>query len=343
MPDQLTPATAARPATSGDSVLVVGAGNMAIEYSKVLTGLGRAHQVLGRGAANAARFAEVTGIVPSTGTLDAQLARLTASAPLPPTAIVTVNAMHLAEVTNLLARAGVRRLLVEKPAALDRAEMDTLVATAADTGADIRIGYNRRYLASVAEARRIIAADGGPLSVRFDFSEPSRRIGTLGKPQRELDTWFFGNSLHVVDLAVHLAGGCAELHGTVAGGVPWHPAGGVFAGHGLAPGGAVLSWSANWIGPGRWGLEVVTAEHKLILQPLERLRVQTHAGFDEVAAELDLGDDTAYKPGLARQVRAFLDGEDNHHLATVAEQAARWPAYEAIRSGAAWRAAAEDR
>ncbi len=316
-------------------ILLAGAGNMAQAYAKVLATLGITPIVIGRGAANAARFAEATGITPTIGDLDSQLAQIR---PLPDTAIVTVNAMSLTDVTARLAAAGVRRLLVEKPAALDAAEMARLVDVAERTSADIRIGYNRRYLASVRRARQMIAEDGGVLSVKFDFSEPSRRIGALGKPQRELDTWFFGNSLHVVDLAVHLAGDLASVSGAVAGAVAWHPDAGVFAGHGTAVSGALLSWHANWIGPGRWGLEVVTAERELVFQPLEQLAVQDHTGFEVRPVTLDLDDETSLKPGLLRQVRAMLYGEDDHHLPSVAEQASRWPAYEAIRTGSVWEA-----
>lgn len=316
-----------------DAVLLVGAGAMAVEYSKVLTALEREHIVLGRGAASAAVFAEKTGITPSTGTLAEQFARLSG---LPSLAIVTVNAMHLAEVSSELLKAGVRRVLVEKPAALDSAELDSLGAAAAHTGADLRIGYNRRYLASVIRAREMIAQDGGVLSVKFDFSEPSRRIAGLDKPQRELDTWFYGNSSHVVDLALHLAGDPVELSGHTTGGVSWHPSAGSFVGCGLTSSGTLLSWHANWIGPGRWGVEVITPERRLILQPLELLRVQDHNGFTESAVDLCVDADGGLKPGLRKQTEAFLDGTDDEHLLTLPAHVERWPALEAIRTGGIW-------
>lgn len=313
-----------------DSVLLVGAGLMAIEYSKVLDAQQRPHRVLGRGAESAARFREATGVEPSTGPLAEQLDRLDV---VPTEAIVAVNAMYLAEVTEQLARAGVRRILVEKPAVLDAAELATLISVTSETGSEIRIGYNRRFLASVIEARRMVAEDGGVRSLTFDFSEPSRRIARLSKPQRELDTWFYGNSTHVVDLALHFAGPCDVAAGAVAGGVDWHPGGGVFVGHARAHSGALVSWHANWEGPGRWGVQVVTAERRLILQPLERLRVQDHESFAEHEVELDLELDTAFKPGLARQVSAFLTGEGGEHLPDLAEHADRWSLYETIRTG----------
>ncbi|RYE75797.1 MAG: hypothetical protein EOO74_09475 [Myxococcales bacterium] len=199
---------------SSSEVLLVGAGPMAIAYAHVLKEMGRELVVLGRGAESAAAFAEATGVQPSTGDLGDQLV---ARGSLPEEAIVAVNAMYLADVTITLMNAGCRRILVEKPAALDEAELRSLVEAAESTGTELRVGYNRRFLSSVIAARQMIEEDGGVLSAKFDFSEPSRRIATLPKPQRELDTWFYGNSSHVVDLAFNLAGGgtpAAGCHST---------------------------------------------------------------------------------------------------------------------------------
>lgn len=313
-------------------ILLVGAGVMAIEYARVLRELGRDFVALGRGEASAASFEAATGVPASTGSLVDQLGKLDR---LPEEAIVAVNAMHLAEVTSTLMRAGCRRILVEKPAALDEDELRSLVEVANSTEAELRVGYNRRFLSSVIAARQMIAEDGGVLSVKFDFSEPSRRIATLGKPQRELDTWFYGNSSHVVDLAFSLAGRGDMAAGAVAGEVEWHPSAGVFVGYAHTEGGSLLSWHANWIGPGRWGLEVITSERRLILRPLERLVVQDHSSFEEKQVDIELGPDEAFKPGLLRQVEAFLTGAGVEHLPTIHEHARSWPIYEAIRTGSA--------
>lgn len=316
--------------TSAPAVLLVGAGKMAIDYAKVLTALGHDQIVLGRGAASAAAFETATGIRPTQGALEDQLAALPH---LPDTAIITVNAMHLAEVTETVLRAGVKRVLVEKPAALDLAEAARLKAAVIATGAEVFVAYNRRFLASVLRADEIIAADGGVLSVKFDFSERSRAIALLGKPQRELDTWFFGNSTHVVDLAFHFFGPPTMLSAEIGGGISWHPAAGWFAGHACNDTSGVMSWHANWMAPGRWGVEVLTAEHRLILQPLEKLRVQSHAGFDEQAEPLEDALDLAFKPGLMRQTRAFLYGELAERLPRLAAHAEAMRYYDIIRTG----------
>jgi predicted dehydrogenase len=315
---------------NNEAILLVGAGKMAVEYAKALALLDIRPIVLGRGAASAAEFSKHTGITPSTGPLADQLTKL---AQIPSTAIVAVNAQYLAAVTTQLLHLGVKRLLVEKPAALDIDEMAGLVKAVEAAGAEVFLGYNRRFMSSVLRAKEMVKEDGGILSVKFDFSEPARRIAQLDKPQRELDTWFYGNSSHVVDLAFHFFGEPVNLSGDVSGGVSWHPAAGIFSGHGRNADGALLTWHANWMAPGRWGVEVMTPERRLILQPLEKLRVQSQTGFDEVAIDLDDADDKACKPGLLNQIRAFLSGEPAGILPELRDHARYMQYYEIVRTG----------
>ena len=320
------------------SVLLIGAGQMAIDYCNVLTSLGIRPTVFGRGEASARKFQATTGIQAGTGALDSQIAQIGAG--LPRTAIVAANAHQLAEVSSQLFRAGVKRILIEKPAALDLAEMDILLAAMRESGGEAWVAYNRRFLSSVEAADQIIAADGGAISVSFNFSEPARRIATLGKPDRELTTWFYGNSTHVLDMAFYFSGRPASLGAAVAGGSVIDPATGIFVGHGVSETGCHLAWHANWVGPGRWGVEVITRETRLIFQPLEKLRIQTHAGFGETEVAIDDINDRNFKPGLLLQTRAFLDGATDRRLLSLGEHSRLMRAYEAIRCGNSWNAPA---
>ena len=316
--------------SSNSKVLLVGAGKMAIDYAKVLRALGHPLVVLGRGSSSASAFEAATGMKPTLGPLEVQLA---AVEDRPSTAIVAVNAMHLAEVTTTLLNFGVRRILVEKPAVLDLFEATSLIRAAGSAEADVFVAYNRRFMASTLRAREIIAEDGGVVSIKFDFSERSRSIALLGKPQRELETWFYGNSTHVVDLAFHFFGPPQTLSADIAGGISWHPAAGVFTGSARNAQASLMSWHANWMSPGRWGIEILTPERRLILQPLELLRVQSHTGFDETPEALDDALDRAFKPGLMRQVRAFLYDEMADRLTRLADHANAMQYYDIIRTG----------
>jgi hypothetical protein len=80
----------------------------------------------------------------------------------------------------------------------------------------------------------------------------------------------------------------------------------------------------------------MTARRRLILQPLEQLSVQDQSGFAVTPVALDDGDDRAFKPGLLRQVAAFLAARPDPRLLTLTEHARRFAAYAAIRDGRAW-------
>lgn len=315
------------------AILLVGAGVMSQAYAKVLVELSVPFHVLGRGAQSAATFAKATGVTPTTGPLVDQLMAMDQ---MPDTAILGVNAMYLADVAKVLMDHGVKRLLLEKPAALDLAEMDDLCAAVEAHGAEVYVGYNRRFTASALAAQKMISQDGGVSSVKFDFSEPSRKIALLDKPMREHQTWFYGNSSHVVDLAFHMFGDPSALQARVTGSLDWHPSGAVFSGSGINTRSGLISWHANWDGPGRWGIDVVTPERRIIMQPLEKLRVQTHANFSEVDIEIDDAEDLAFKPGVKKQVERFLLGIGPDVLSTLKDHAARMAYFDVIRTGGTW-------
>jgi predicted dehydrogenase len=242
---------------------------------------------------------------------------------------VATGVSELAEVTRLLLDAGVRRLLVEKPAAVTAAEVLALADRAEKAGADVRIAYNRRFLASVRRGREMIAEDGGVLSFTFEFTEWSHQIEALPHAETVKHNWLLANSSHVIDLAFFLGGAPVALDARVAGRLSWHPAGAAFVGAGASESGALFSYHANWAGPGRWGVEVVTARRRLIYRPLEKLQFVRQASVKIEEEPLDDADDKQYKPGLLRQMRAFLEGNDPA-LPTLAEHRRRLDWYERI-------------
>jgi predicted dehydrogenase len=312
------------------TVLIVGAGTMAIAYAHVLRALGRSFACIGRGAASAQRFAHETGVTPSLGGL--QVTPLAASHFS--AAIVAVPVDELADASRRLLDAGFHRLLIEKPAGIDAAQIRSLAEECARRGVAAYVAYNRRFYASVAAARAMLAADGGATSAHIDFSELASRILTPDKTPELLRAWFLANATHVLDLAFHLAGEPIQLDCLAAGELAWHrPA--TFAGAGRTARGALLSWHADWSAPGRWGLDIRSRSHRIVLQPLEQLHVQRPNSFALEAVALDDDLDHRFKPGLYRQVKAFLEGGDDRGLATLDEQARRLPAYLAIRDGGA--------
>lgn len=292
------------------SILLVGAGPMAAAYAKVLAAEKRGFEVVGRGAASARAFTDATGHPAAEGGLDARTAK--GAAPLPGTAIVTVGVEDLAGAVLLLLRRGVKRILVEKPAGLDEAEIRSVAEAAKDAAAEVIVAYNRRFYASAARAREIIAEDGGATSFHFEFTEWSAVIEKLPKAPKVKEAWLLANSTHVIDLAFHLGGEPTTLWARTAGkdALAWHPRASVFAGSGVAASGALFTYNADWGAPGRWGVEVMTRRRRLVLRPLEELLVQRHGSLALEREALAGDDDKRFKPGLRAQVLAFLGGSD---------------------------------
>lgn len=289
------------------SLWLVGAGTMAQAYARVLTRLGRPFTVIGRGEASAKAFEDAVGVP----------VLRERPAGRPDLAIVAVGVKDLAAAVRAT-RA--KRTLVEKPAGLSMRDFAGLK--------NAFVAYNRRHYASTRKARELIAEDGGALSFHFEFTELGRKVGESRHPPEVKAKWLAANSSHVLDLAFHLGGEPAAISAYKSGRLPWHPSGSVYAGAGRAKGGALFSYHANWESAGRWGVEVMTRRRRLVLRPLEKLFVQEHGSFDLVPVPLDDALDRDFKPGLYRQVEAFLAG--SKELLSVAEHARRLRAWRRI-------------
>jgi predicted dehydrogenase len=306
-------------------IVVAGAGQMAEEHVKTLLAAGiepRAVLVVGRGRARADALASRYGVTAIGGGADALAAAHTAPA------IVAVNEEALAPVARRMIALGSRQLLVEKPAALEPRDLAPLAEEAAAAGAAVFVGYNRRFYASVDRARELAESDGGPLAVWFEFTEVERLVLADAERRRlsaaVLGRWGAANSLHVIDLAFHLAGAPVELHASRVGELPWHPSGALFAGSGTTERGAVFAYGAAWSGAGRWSVELVTPRRKLVLRPLETLHEQLRGNF--ALEPVPLEEDDGLKPGLRAQLAAFLaarSGAPDPRLCTLAEARAR--------------------
>ncbi|TVR09150.1 MAG: gfo/Idh/MocA family oxidoreductase [Salinarimonadaceae bacterium] len=285
------------------TVLIAGAGPMAAAYAAVLRDLHVPFAVLGRGEDSAARFEAEIGAPVLRGGLEGLPAdagrRFRA-------AIVATDIDQLAPVSAGLARAGIGRLLVEKPAGLDPTQIRATAACLAGLGCEAFVAYNRRFYASVRRARELIAEDGGVTSFHFEFTEIEARILAKPRSAEVLANFTLGNSSHVVDLAFHLGGEPEVSAGATAGGLHWHPSAAVFAGAGRTRAGALFTWRADWSSAGRWSLDVRTPRRRLLLEPLETLAVQEKGSFAVTPAALDDADDRRYKPGLLLQTRAFV-------------------------------------
>jgi predicted dehydrogenase len=283
-------------------VLLVGAGSIAVDYSKVLSGLGANFQVVGRSEKGVSLFKERSGHEASTGGI--QLHRQGKDLEFD-YAVVAVNVEELAKTAINLMNRGIKKILLEKPAGLCVSEIKSVADMAANSDSYVVVAYNRRFYSSVLKAQEIIKKDGGVTSFHFDFTEWTHAIHEAISNRKVKENWFLANSTHVVDMAFFLGGKPQEICTFKSGGFGWHPAGKVFSGAGVSESGALFSYRSNWGAPGRWGVEVETENHKLFFRPLEKLQAQVHKSIAIEFVDIDDQLDQEYKPGLYRQVKYF--------------------------------------
>ena len=292
---------------------------MAEDYARVLKALDSPFKVIGRGENSAIEFKTALGIPVQTGGVEKALQN--ESPPI--TAIVAVGVEQLASVTTQLLQAGTKSILLEKPGGMNLEELQQLHLTAqsqqSEPYPDVWLAYNRRYYESTRKAREIILADGGATSCHFELTEWSHKIRELEDKKDIKAVWFLANSTHVVDLAFHLCGWPKEWQSWSSGSLDWHPASARFSGAGITDQNVLFSYFADWEAPGRWGVEVMTRKNRLILRPMEQLQVTPLGSVKVESVPLEDKLDQDFKPGLYRQVEAFLR-QDTTHFCTLEEQ-----------------------
>lgn len=306
-------------------IWIVGAGGIAIEYTKVLKALGKDFIVIGRGKESAKRFEEATGISPILGGLDMFLET---SPEVPVNAINCVRAFELGRTNICLAKYGVKRILSEKPCFLPN-ESEDVAKVAEETGVSIYVAYNRRFFSSVLAAEQVISADGGLLSFNFEFTEWAHVIdATASIPEIEKNNLFITNSSHVVDLAFFLGGEPEEMTCYQNGTVGWHTPSN-FSGAGKTKEGVLFSYNANWNAPGRWAVELLTTKHRIYLKPMEQLQLQDKGSVKVYPVDIDDHLDKEFKPGFYLETKAFLEGNITR-LCTLEEQSLHLKIYKKI-------------
>jgi predicted dehydrogenase len=285
-------------------VWLIGAGGMAVDYAKVLKALNVEFLVIGRGEQSAQGFHGATGCGVVVGGLGAYL--LT-KPKMPTHAIVSVGVENLHETTLQLLQFGIKNILAEKPVGINRQEIEAVHQAAQKCNAHVFVAYNRRFYASVFKAQKIIEEDGGVTSFNFEFTEWAHVIGPLKKAEGSKEMLFLNNSTHVVDLAFYLGGRPEKLCSFTSGGLSWHPKASIFSGGGVSDSGALFSYQANWESAGRWSVEMLTKNHRLIFRPMEKLQIQKKGSIAVEFAECDYIQDENFKPGLYLQTQSFLN------------------------------------
>ncbi|KKW19678.1 MAG: Dehydrogenase [Parcubacteria group bacterium GW2011_GWA2_51_10] len=304
--------------------LLVGTGKMARAYAAVLKALDLDFDIIGRSEAGVAGFEQETGMRARAG----GVAVLEGAERGYSHAIIAVGIPELPRVAQEIITLGCPHILLEKPGALYKNDLQSLRDEAQKSGISVFIAYNRRYLSSVIKAREIVAEEG-LRSFSFEFTEKltaKESIKRFGTPKEVEDNWFIANSTHVVDLAFFLGGMPKEIRGFSAVGPLWAPHPSLFSGAGVTQNGVPFSYHANWELPGPWSVTIGTKKSTLVLLPLEQLSVLREGKLERV--EVDDALDREFKPGLYRQVESFL--RNKSELPALDDQIVNFSWYEQI-------------
>lgn len=297
--------------------LVIGAGKMGAAHLAALAALSPDSLTAW---APSSRFRDIERDVGGI-TLRRDDLQVTLSTVRPTHVIIASPIETLTPIAIEVMKAGVKHLLLEKPAAMNQSECRTLLACASKTSSEVYVGYNRRFYASVRGALAHMSSAGESIeSLIFEFNEVMPAKGPAATPNVSA-RWLLANSMHVIDTAFHPVGlpnmkrSCFQRYGSLS----WHPAGSLFIGSGETTKGIPFAFHANWDAPGRWGFEWVTKSTRYVFRPLEKLSIVRRGRFDLEPMELDYEMDIRFKPGVYQQNAAFLAGDKNAGLVPLAE------------------------
>ncbi len=288
-----------------NDVLLVGTGYMAREYIKVLEALDIRTDVVGNSEESVGSFINDTKKEAITGGIEAYLRR-SESGSIPQNAIVAVNIEKEYDVVKSLIEYGVKRVLLEKPGVLSYNKLDDLIRLSEAKGSMVYIAYNRRFFSSIERAKQIIKDDGGVKSAYFEFTEWVSLVDHGAYNDEVKKKWVLCNSSHVIDAFFYLCGYPDEIFPLSSGTISWYECGSVYCGSGKTKKGVLFSYHSNWQGPGRWGIELVTDNHRICLRPMEALHIQVLNSVEVKAVQIDNYYDTQYKPGVYEETRAFM-------------------------------------
>ena len=289
-------------------IWLVGAGEMGLEYAKVLDALNLNFKVIGR-SLDKKRLFEKFNCEFVSGGIEKHIKSCEI---VPCKVIVAVGIEVLKDVAISLINFGVKNIMLEKPGVAYLQEIDELYYHAEKKNINLLIAYNRRFYASVIKAIEIIEKDGGLSSFNFEFTEWSHLIKDLDKHPAEHQNWFLGNSTHVIDTAFYVAGEIDKISTFYNNSdqLSWHKKATNFSGAGITKSKALFSYCANWQAPGRWSIEFLTKKHRLVLRPMEKLQIQEIGSVKINYFEgIDYSLDEKFKPGLYLQTKSFLENK----------------------------------
>lgn len=307
-------------------IAIIGAGQMAEEYIKVLKDLNIETICVSRSESSSTKIKQKYEVNVFSGGVENNYDVLSKI----DKAIVAVDLLSLKDVAIKLAEFGVKDILLEKPGSLTAQGINELCNIQKLYKNNIYIAYNRRFFQSVKKLKELILKEGGLTSVSFSFTEWSDQISELEYDEFIKNKWLICNSSHVIDLFIFLAGKPKKISTITSGSLDWHPSGSMFTGHGFTENNTMFSYHSDWESSGRWGLQANTKQNKYFLEPLEQLTRMKKNSINLEAVELETRSiDKQFKPGIYHQTKDFID-ENPSSLCSLEDHLDHMHIYEQI-------------
>jgi len=295
------------------SILIIGSGYMAEQYSETLKKIGiNDVTIIGNSKNKVEKLGKKFNFTTLSGGFKINLPNLEEK----DLVIVTTPIPLLISAAKLALESGQKNILLEKPGGLYSKPLKSLENDC--KGQKICLGYNRLFYPSFYKVLELIKNDGGITSCAFSFTEWIHKIDFNAYPKSVLSRWGISNSLHVISMAMRLIGMPKTIKCFQKSPLPWHKAGSIFVGSGISNKNIPFSYSSDWNSAGRWGIDIMTKKNSYRLMPLEQLFRCKNGTTSWENIELKKSFPNS-KEGIAEEIFSMLDNSSNLNLVSLKE------------------------
>ena len=277
------------------SVVIIGAGYMAEEYSKVLLKLKKKN------------FIDISGIYSRTFSKANNLKKkykiqncysnldLMMKTVKPSHVIVAVSEISTLSVCKILSKYKVN-VLIEKPCGYNESQSKK-ISKIFKKNKNVYLALNRRYFNSTIRAKKLLRKDEKRNILVLDQQEPNPK-----RPKKIRDNWMYANSIHLIDYILNFCRGKIKKISLNKSIKNIRDITVIFSS------GDVANYKACWGMPGPWGVIVNTKSIYIKLMPLENLEFRSNLEKYKLE-KLKIYNEKKFKPGLLHLTSKFLENK----------------------------------
>ncbi len=295
------------------SVLIIGSGYMAEQYSETLNKIGITDVTI---IGNSKNKVETLGKKYDFDTLSGGFETNLPNIEKKDLVIVATPIELLVSAARFALKFGQKNILLEKPGSLYSEPLKSLENKC--KGKKVCLAYNRLFYPSFHKLLELIKNDGGITSCTFSFTEWTHKINLDSYPKSVLSRWGISNSLHVISMAMRLIGMPKTIKCFQKSSLSWHKTGSIFVGSGISNKNIPFSYHSDWNSAGRWGIDIMTRKNSYRLMPLEQLFrcKKGTTSWENIPIKTLIPHS---KEGIAEEIFSMLDKESKLNLITLKE------------------------